>query len=438
VEARRRAAGGGDPGRLRNPTIDAAAIAIRPSVRVGVTLAPGGDRRAAMSGFRCWGAFALCLLPMLVSAQPLVPQAVLDAIVDDDAQALPRSLTPQERATWRLPSRLPAAPPTVPVRAQAEYESNDGLLIRWGTQNALLTEMTVAVTTLTPDARMFVVVSSTAQQASATSTLQAAGADLSQVSFIVAPTNSVWIRDYGPRFVDASGSRAMVDHVYNRPRPLDDALPVALAQQWNEARYELPLVHGGGNFHLFANRRAFMTELILAENPGTSAQQVRDLYQQYQGLDLTLVTPFPSSFDATQHIDMWLLPVDDDELIVSDYPASAGSPATIADAFAAAREAEGLIVHRTPGWSAGGSHYTYANAVVINEIVLVCRFNGYPTENAAALATFQAAYEDRTVVSVDCSSIISLAGAIHCIVMHVPRIDVGVLLRDGFEPVVVR
>jgi agmatine/peptidylarginine deiminase len=381
----------------------------------------------------------LCALPAVGAAQSVVPRAVLDSIVDDDPRPLPRSLTPDERAGWRLPTRLPAAPPTGPVRAQAEYEPNDGLLIRWGSQNALLTEMTVAVTTQTTDARMYIVVSGTAQQDSATTTLQAAGADLSQVSFVVAPTNSVWIRDYGPRFIDDGGARAMVDHVYNRPRPLDDALPAALATQWGEARYELPLVHGGGNFHLFADRRAFMTELVLNENPGTSAQQVRDLYQQYQGLDLTLVTPFPSSFDSTQHIDMWVLPVDDDELIVSDYPSTVGSPATIADDFAAARAAEGYTVHRTPGWSAGGAHYTYANAVAINEIVLVCRFNGYPTENAAALATFQAAFEDRTVVGVDCSSIIGLAGAIHCIVMHVPRLTaVDLLLRDGFEPAALR
>lgn len=388
-----------------------------------------------MGCLRRWGLIALGAFPALAVAGPLVPQAVLDAIVDDDPRPLPRSLTPEERAGWRLPTRLPAAPPTGPVRAQAEYESNDGLLIRWGSQNALLTEMTVAVTTRTADARMIIVVSGSTQQASAITTLQNAGADLSQVSFVVAPTDSVWIRDYGPRFVDDAGVRAMVDHVYNRPRPLDDALPSALAVQWGEARYELPLVHGGGNFHLFANRRAFMTELILAENPGTSAQQVRGLYQQYQGLDLTLVTPFPTSFDSTQHIDMWVLPVDDDELIVSDYPASVGSPATIADAFAAAREAEGYTVHRTPGWSAAGDHYTYANAVAINEIVLVCRFNGYPTENAAALATFQAAFEDRTVLSVDCSGIIGLAGAIHCIVMHVPRRLPIDLTRDGFEPV---
>jgi hypothetical protein len=120
-------------------------------------------------------------------------------------------------------------------------------------------------------------------------------------------------------------------------------------------------------------------------------------------------------------------------VLVSDYPAAAGTPATIADDFATARQNDGFTVHRTPGWSSGGNHFTYANAVIINEVVLLCRFNGFNTENAQALATFDAAFEDKTIIQVDCSSIIGLAGAVHCIVMHVPRMD-GALFRNGFEP----
>ncbi len=365
----------------------------------------------------------------------VVAPEILATIRDDDAYTLPRSLTPAERSIWRLPAiaPVPHAPPLAPVRAQAEYEENDGLLIRWGSQNALLAEMTVAITTLTQDAIVYVVVSGSSQQNSATAALTTAGADLSQVEFVIAPSNSVWIRDYGPRYVDNDGTRAIVDHVYNRPRPLDDAIPAAIATLWSEPKYDLPLVHGGGNFHLFANRRAFMTRLISNENPSLTDQQIIDYYDDYQGLNLELVPPFPTSFDSTQHIDMWALPVDDNEIIVSDYPTAAGTPATISDDFASARAGEGYTVYRTPGWQASGDHFTYANAVVINEVVLVCRFDGHATENAQALATFQTAFENRNVVQVDCSDIIGLAGAIHCIVMHVPRMSSPVLFRDGFE-----
>jgi agmatine deiminase len=365
----------------------------------------------------------------------VVAPEILAMIRDDDAVTLPRSLTPAERALWRIPTfaMVPKAAPAPPVRAQAEYEENDGILIRWGSQNALLTEMTVAVTTLTADAKVYVVVSSAAQQTSATSTLSTAGADMSQVEFIIAATNSAWMRDYGPRYVDNNGARAIIDHVYNRPRPQDDAFPGVLSSLWSESKFDIPLVHGGGNFHLFGDRRAFMTRLISNENPGLVDQQIIDYYQAYQGLDVTLVTPFPSSFDSTQHIDMWVLPVDDDEVIVSDYPASVGTPSTISDDFATARSGEGYTVYRTPGWQALGDHYTYANAVVINELVMICRFDGYTSENAQALATFQTAFQDHTVVQVDCSDIIGLAGAIHCIVMHVPRMQTWLLFRDEFE-----
>ncbi len=365
----------------------------------------------------------------------VVDPALLATIVDDEANPLPRGLSAEEKARWRLPipALLDRNPPPGPVRAQAEYEENDGLLIRWGTQNALLTEMTVAVTTLTADARMYIVVSGASQQASATSTLQSAGANLSRVSFITAATDSVWIRDYGPRFVDHGGQRAIVDHTYNRPRPNDNAFPSVLANLWGEQRFLMPLNHGGGNFHLFATRRAFMTELIVNENPSLTAAQIRDLYQTYQGLDVGITTPFPASFDSTQHIDMWTLPVDDDEIIVGSYPSSVGTPAAIADDFAAARTADGMTVWRTPGFRSGSTHYTYTNSVIINNLVMLCRFNGFDVQNAQARAVFEQAFEDKTIVQVDCSSIISLAGAIHCIVMHVPRIIEGLLFRNGFE-----
>lgn len=377
----------------------------------------------------------------------LVDPAYLDSI-RDDSPTPPRGGTASERALARpaLPA-VPSAPPTGLVRAQAEYEENDGLIVRWGQQNALLTEMTVAVTTLTPDAKMYIVVTGAAQQSSATTTLTTAGANLSRVQFITQACTgvetgcNVWMRDYGPRFVDNDGVRAAIDHVYNRTgRNGDDRFPITWAAVTGEPRYDIPLVHGGGNFHLFSNRRAFMTQLIQNENPARTAQEIRDLYTQYQGLDVAIVPAFPTSFDATQHIDMWIYPVDDDEVIVSQYPASVGTPATISNDFAAARAAEGMTVYRTPGWQSGGTHFTYANGVVINNIVMVCRFNNSQTpsgtgaENTQAANTYAAAFEDKTIVTVNCANIIPSAGAIHCIVMHVPRMGIlPALLSDGFE-----
>ncbi|HRQ64328.1 MAG TPA: agmatine deiminase family protein [Xanthomonadaceae bacterium] len=377
-----------------------------------------------------------------LAAQGLVPEEFLAGIQDDEP-TLPRGFTREERDRWRLPEldRAMRAPPPVLVRAMAEYESNRGLLIRWGSQNSVLTEMTVAVTTLDSSASMYIVVSGPSLESSARSTLQGAGADLSRVHFLTAPSDSVWIRDYGPRYVDQEGELAIVDHTYNRPRPNDNQVPDRIAQLWGQPQYDLPLVHGGGNFHLFANREALMTNLILDENPGVTAQQVRDYYAAYQGLDVTLVGAFPTSVDSTQHIDMWMLPVSDETIIIGEYDAAVGGgvPRQVTEATATLLEGRGYTVLRTPGWRTtgfGGAHYTYTNAVIVNDLVMICRFNGYEAQNAQARAVFEAAFPDRQIYAVDCSGIISLAGAIHCIVMHVPEPIMSLpeeVFRDGFE-----
>lgn len=374
--------------------------------------------------------------PLAAAELRLADPAYLATIRDDEA-TLPRGFAPEERVRWRLPdlSQMPLAPPGGSVDTPAEYERNAGLLIRWGSQNALLTEMAVAMTNNEPDMILYVVVSS-ALQASATTTLANAGANLSRVQFIVGPSDSVWMRDYGPRYIAENGRRSMVDHVYNRPRPLDDAVPGLVAQQTGETKFDIPLTHGGGNFHLFADGSAYMTRLIVNENPGLSEQQIRDYYMVYQGLDVTLTDPLPASFDSTQHIDMWMLPADGDRVIVNEYPNTGGVysvPRQVTEATATLLANRGKTVLRLPGWRASNSHYTYANAVILNNTVLMCNFNGYTAENANALAIFQQAFPARTIVPVNCSTIISLAGAIHCIVMHMPEVLTDVLLRTGFE-----
>lgn len=391
---------------------------------------------------RIFFVLSVFLLPVaLAQAAPKdVDPAYLASIQDDNPHPLPRGFSAWEIANYRVPE-IPASvriPPANPVRAQAEYEGNEGLIVRWGTFNALLTDMTTKVTNAARGARVTIVVTGTAQQTSATTTLQGAGADLSRVSFITQACNpasacSVWMRDYGPRFIDDGGRLGIVDHVYNRPaRTLDDTFPIVFADVRGEQRYDLPLVHGGGNFHLFRNRDAFMTRLVVNENPGLGEQAIEDLYLAYQGLDLTLTDPFPASYDSTQHIDMWMLPLADDKVLIGEYAASEGGgvPKSVSDATAALMQTRGYTVYRTPGWRSGGAHYTYTNSVLINGVALICKFGGaYASRDAQALATFQDALPEREVMQVDCSGIITSAGAIHCIVMHIPDL----LFRHDFD-----
>lgn len=383
-------------------------------------------------------AFALAL-PFAATAEDRKPPrladpAVLATIQDDDAVILPRGLAPWERSTAPVAAEAATGVPAGRIRTPAEYEANEGILIRWGGYNALHAEMVVPLTTATPPSKVWIVVSGANQQSTATTALQSAGANMQHVRFITAATNSVWIRDYGPRFVERNGRREIVDHTYNRPRPQDNLIPGVIAGLLDEPISNIGLSHGGGNYHSFSGGDAFMTQLIVNENLGLGgdvAQQVRDRYAIYQGVGLSITAPLPASYDSTQHIDMWMLAVADDRVIIGQYAAAQGGgvPQQVTEATAADLADRGYTVFRTPGWRAG-AHYTYTNAVIVNQVALICRFGGsYATQDAQALAVFQQAMPDHDIVQVNCASIISSAGAIHCIVMHVP----DVLFRDPYE-----
>lgn len=317
--------------------------------------------------------------------------------------------------------------PTGYVRTPAEYEPNEGLLFSWvSTFDTVLTNIIVYTTTGNPGGHAWVLVPSAATQLTATNKLSAAGANMARVEFIIRSQNSVWIRDYGPRFIQQEGTRAIVDHTYNRPRPLDNGLPTYLAAAWGEMRYALPLVHGGGNFHLFSNGDAYLTGLILNENSGVSSNEVLTYFGDYEGLDVTIVEPFPSSVDATQHIDMWFLPIGDNRVIINEYAgADTYAPRRITNETANTLASHGYEVHRVPAWNSGnggvgGTHYTYTNAIIINDQVLIPWYND--PRDAQALAVFEAALPDKTIRQIDCRQMINYAGALHCVVMHVPEL----------------
>jgi len=363
--------------------------------------------------------FVIIIASSSVRAEPVSQQ---QKVRPGEPTSLPRYLTEEEKLLPPLEMPTRFAPPTGSVYCPPEYAYNEGIFFAWEGYTDLITIMVVNITIQDPEATCFVVVDSNSEKNSVTNTLTGAGADMSQVEFVVKVTDTVWIRDYGPRFIFEDGSQAIIDHTYNRPRPNDNALNDYISSSMGIPQYDIPLTHGGGNFHLFANGEAFMTDLILDENPGLSEADVEQLYLDYQNLDLTIYPGFPTYFDSTQHIDMWMLPVDDDEIIIGEYSPSTGQPYTISENAVADLIARGYTVHRTPGWNSGGTHYTYTNAVVMNDLVFLSTFNGYSTQNAASLAVFETAFEDKTIVQVNCSNIIHAAGAIHCIVMHMPGI----------------
>ena len=201
----------------------------------------------------------------LLSAQTYsatIPPDVLEAIEANYPNGLPKYITPEEQQwldehpeiasikTTSIGSEITAAPSGV-VWTPGEYEELDGVLIAWEGYTAILTEFAVEVSQSDTNAKVYVVVDNTSERSSVTSTLTSAGANMSNVEFLVRITDTVWMRDYGPSYIHEDGNPAIIDHIYNRPRPNDDAFPswirtspVPFAQ--DEPLYLMDLEHGGG------------------------------------------------------------------------------------------------------------------------------------------------------------------------------------------------
>lgn len=354
-----------------------------------------------------------------------------------EGAAIPRGPTEVE-SVWLLANPLAAPeavtpPPTGPVHCAAEYEPMESIVIAWEGSNSWLTILATMAghITTTGNADVYVAVDTTTERASALTRIAATGADMGRVHPVVVTTDTIWIRDYGPRYIFQGDCRAVVDHTYNRPRPQDNAFNSAFAPLRGHALYELGLVHGGGNYHLDAQRRSRTTRLINNENATLTEPEIHDIWRDYQNVDTRFYQPFPRSVDSTQHIDMWMQVIADNAVMISDWPFNPGSTQDqICDAAAESMIAEGHAVHRVPARSVGGVHYTYTNVVMCNGLVLIPSYTSgqVAQHNAQALAAWQAALPNKTIVQVDCQGIVTSAGVMHCIAMHVPA------HRGGLDP----
>lgn len=373
---------------------------------------------------------------LLMKSLTLLSAALLTLPVLAQESELPRNLTPAEAAAVaRSPITAPKAvtsPPLGPIHCVAEYEPMAAIQISYEGSTSwknILAQMAAQITHV-GNADVWLVVDNSGEIATAQSKLSSYGTDMARVKTLVIPTDSIWMRDYGPRYIYQGGVRAIVDHTYNRPRPLDNALNSKLGPLVGHRVYELDLVHGGGNYHLSALGDSYATKLIVNENPGKTPAEIQGIWNSYQNVNTTITQPFPTSVDSTQHIDMWMQIIGDREVLISDWPSNPGSTQdVICDGAAANMTALGYTVTRVPARKIGGTHYTYTNLVMCNDLVLLPRYTNSSmlTHNTEALNAVQAALPGKTVVQINCQDIVTAAGVMHCIVQHVPVSSNGAL-----------
>lgn len=357
---------------------------------------------------------------------------------------LPNNMTPEEEKnidTYNQ-SRSPVGitvPPTSSVRTMAEWEEIQSLVIAWVGYPGILSQ----ITDIAQEECEVIVVCTDSNVVK--STLINNSVPLTNVSYIETSVNSIWMRDYGGNTVykNEVDSLYLVDWIYNRPRPADDDVPNAVAQFKNIPLYQTTsapysLVHTGGNFMTDGFGTAFSSNLVLDENAAggqfnpenLTEAQIDHRMNLFMGIDEYIkmeVLPF----DGIHHIDMHMKLLDEETLLVSEYPTGVADGPQIeqnlnyvlsnfTSTFGTPYKVVRIPV--PPSTSGlfpdnGGYYRTYSNQVFVNKTVIVPT---YRTEyDTIALRILRDAMPGYKVVGIDCdtdpNNIIRQSGAIHCI-----------------------
>lgn len=368
------------------------------------------------------------------------------------AQDLPIGLAPHElplireyRDTRAGQARGITTPPAFPVRTMAEWEEVQSVVITWASYTGILKQIVRAAK---EECEVIIVCQDPSEVTSVLLNGSYGGplSDLDGITFLEADYNSIWVRDFGPETIYANevDSLFLLDWIYNRPRPEDDALSDALGtakgiEVFSTSQAPYDLVHTGGNFMSDGFGTAFSSELVLEENGpiGEFNQTSRDeagvdqMMQQFMGIvPGRYVKMQQLLYDNINHIDMHMKLIDEETLLVGEFPLGQSDgprieanlqgiindvPSVFGDPYRVVR------VPMPPSTSGGlppnASYRTYANNVFINGTVLVPT---YRTEyDTTGLRILREALPGYNVVGIDCDeqaqNIISASGAIHCI-----------------------
>jgi agmatine/peptidylarginine deiminase len=314
----------------------------------------------------------------------------------------------------------------------AEWEELSALQITWTQEQAILRQI---VDYAQDEVLVYIICS----DSNAVKTYLTSGSvPLTNVKFLVTPFNSIWCRDYGPWTIynrSTSDSLKIADWIYNRPsRPLDDATPTFVANYISAPIHTMNqapnnLIATGGNFMVDGHGTGFSSKLIENENPGHTVAEIEAILSSYMGIT-RYVRMNTLPYDQIHHIDMHMKLLDEETLLVGQYPAGvADGPQIEANLQFVLNNYQTCFgkpykVVRIPMPpegnlypNQGGDYRTYTNSVIVNKTVIVPTYE--QRYDTTALRIYRENMPGYRVVGINCNSIIPSLGAIHCITKEI-------------------
>ncbi len=349
-------------------------------------------------------------------------------------------------------------PPPGSLRAMAQWEEVQAVTITWTSYTSVLKGI---VRALAQDTKVIIVCyhsfdnfgnpiitsDSTTIKNYLLSTANGGALPASSIAnciFDYTEYNSVWARDYGLNsvYMNDVDSLLFVDWKYNRPtRTSDDTVPRSIGRILHTPVYETTqgnnlLINTGGNWMSDGLGTSFHSKLILNENPSWTVPQVDTILKHWMGITRSIkMETLP--FDGIHHIDMHMKLLNEETLLVGEYPTgTADGPQIEANLQFVLSNYNSVFgtpykVVRIPqppdqnnGYTYpdnGGNYLTYANATIVNKTVIVPQY--YTQYDTTALCIWRGAMPGYNVVGINSNTTISASGSLHCITHEIGPSD---------------
>lgn len=339
-----------------------------------------------------------------------------------------------------------------------ENDPHEGTWLQWPHQyeygvayrNSLDATWVAMTQALVANEKVHIIAYNSTEQTRIANKLTTAGVSLTNVTFLIAQTNDVWVRDNGPIFVrDASGNLKIEDWGFNGwgtkygytkcnpiPTTISTSISVPVINLNSVMVNEGGAVELDGNGVLMACKSSIISQAPAnsIRNLGMTQAQAETHFTQYLGVSkfIWLDGKVGDANDVTDfHIDGFAKFVDDSILVTMNnadltyWGATATDIATLYNASNINNKTYTKVylpltqnnVVTTSGTNLGYKG-SYANYYVANGVILVPNYND--PNDAIANGIIQSLYAGRTAIGIDVRNLYENGGMVHCVTQQQP------------------
>ena len=287
-------------------------------------------------------------------------------------------------------------PPTGEPRFVAEFEPMQGVTIRYplGIPESL-------VAAFADNCQVYCIVSDSCQN-EAFQVFTEVGVNMNHVTFVIAPTDDFFVRDYGPWYIFEDKQPAIVDNLYYPEfRPKDDSISFVFSEFWNIPLYGMNLQYEGGNIMEDGRGQGVSDAAVLLQN-NNDEENLRAKMRDYLGIE-----PFHLLISNYYgHVDCWGKYLAPDKILIARVPENNAYYDTfeeIANYFSSANCCWGYPYRVYRVDFPNINHNTvapYTNSLILNKTVYL-PISDNETYNQNAVEVYQEAMPGYEIVTVE-------------------------------------